>query len=44
MFVIAGPPPPRRFKLTHYPKDIKGSFEWVSTDGQTIRLTVSWAD
>ena len=25
-------------------KDIKGSFEWVSTDGRTIRLTVSWAD
>jgi hypothetical protein len=24
-------------------KDIKGSFEWVSTEGQTIRLTVSWA-
>jgi hypothetical protein len=23
-------------------KDIKGGLEWVSTDGHTIRLTVSW--
>ena len=25
-------------------KDVKGSFEWVSTAGQTIRLTVSWIE
>jgi hypothetical protein len=25
-------------------KGIKGSFEWVSSEGQTIRLTVSWAE
>jgi hypothetical protein len=24
-------------------RDLKGSFEWISTEGQAIRLTVSWA-
>ena len=25
-------------------KDIKGSFEWTSTSGQTIRLSLSWVE
>jgi hypothetical protein len=25
-------------------QDIKGSFEWISTEGSAIRLTVSWID
>ena len=25
-------------------KDVKGSFEWTSYEGQTIRLSVTWVD